>query len=86
MQISADVLGMPIAVTASDQSCALGAAMCRAVVAGLYPNVLAAQSAMRAPTERGVRAGPGSESAYDDIYRKYKTLAHSSSGRRWKRM
>ena len=74
MQISADVLGMPIAVTSSDQSCALGAAMFAAVVAGLYPDVLAAQKAMRAPTERVYEPDPARKATYDDIYLKYKAL------------
>ena len=74
MQISADVLGMPIAVTSSDQSCALGAAMFAAVAAGLHPDVLAAQRAMRAPTERVYEPDPARKAAYDEIYRKYLAL------------
>ncbi len=74
MQISADILGMPIAVTSSDQPCALGAAMFAAVVAGLYPDVLAAQKAMRAPTERVYEPDPKRKAVYDDIYLKYKAL------------
>lgn len=74
MQISADVLGMPISVTSSDQSCALGAAMFAAVAAGLYPDVLAAQGAMHAPAERVYEPDPARKAAYDEIYGKYKAL------------
>ena len=74
MQISADILGMPIEVTSSDQSCALGAAMFAAVAGGIYPNVLAAQQAMRARTERIYEPDPARKAVYDDVYKKYKTL------------
>jgi L-ribulokinase len=46
MQTLADVLGMPIKVAKTEQACAFGAAMFAAVVAGIYPNVEAAQKAM----------------------------------------
>jgi L-ribulokinase len=46
MQILADVLGMPIKVAKTEQACAFGAAMFAAVVAGIYPDVKAAQDAM----------------------------------------
>lgn len=54
MQMMADVLNMPIRIHKSEQTCALGAAMFAATVAGLYPNVEAAMKAM----------GPG----FDDTY------------------
>jgi len=74
MQISADVLGMDIAVSSSDQSCALGGAMFAACVAGLYPSALDAQDAMRAPIERTYSPEPGRRAAYDALYAKYKAL------------
>lgn len=43
MQILADVLGMPIKVAKSEQTCALGAAMYAAVVAGIYQTIQEAQ-------------------------------------------
>src|SRR5664279_5372423 len=46
MQIVADVLNMPIKVAASEQTCALGAAMTAAVVAGVYKDIPEAQKAM----------------------------------------
>jgi L-ribulokinase len=74
MQISSDVLGMDISVSASDQSCALGGAMFAATAAGLYPDVLAAQAAMRAPVERVYRPDPARRAAYDLVYEKYRAL------------
>jgi L-ribulokinase len=74
MQISADVLGMEISVTSSEQSVALGAAMFAATAAGLYPSVLEAQRAMRAPVERIYAPDPARRAAYDALYGKYKAL------------
>jgi L-ribulokinase len=46
MQVTADVLNMPIKIAASEQTCALGAAMFGAAAAGLYQNVEEAQEHM----------------------------------------
>jgi L-ribulokinase len=74
MQISADVLGMEIAVSASDQSVALGAAMFAAVTAGLYPDVLSAQAAMSSGVERLYKPDPARAAVYDRLYERYKAL------------
>ncbi len=46
MQIYADVTGREMRVTASSQTCALGAAIGAAVVAGIYPDYTSATAAM----------------------------------------
>jgi L-ribulokinase len=74
MQICSDVLGMDISVSANDQSVALGGAMFAAAAAGLYPDALAAQAAMRAPVEHVYKPDPARRAAYDKIYVKYKAL------------
>ncbi|HTX72431.1 MAG TPA: ribulokinase, partial [Rectinemataceae bacterium] len=74
MQISADVLGMEIAVSAGDQSCALGAAMFAAVTAGLHGDLLAAQSAMGAGTDRIYKPDPARREIYDRLYERYTRL------------
>ncbi len=74
MQVSADVLGMDISVSSSEQSCALGAAMFAATVAGLHPDILSAQAAMRAPALKVWRPDPARRLAYEGLYRKYKAL------------
>jgi L-ribulokinase len=74
MQITSDVLGMEISVSANDQSVALGGAMFAATAAGLYPDVLSAQAAMRAPVERVYKPDPARRAAYDKIYKKYRAL------------
>ncbi|MBW4888169.1 ribulokinase [Mucilaginibacter sp. HMF5004] len=48
MQMMADVLGMPIRIHSQEQTCAMGAAMFAATVAGIYPNVEEAMKAMGA--------------------------------------
>lgn len=74
MQICSDVLGMDISVSANDQSVALGGAMFAATAAGLYPDALAAQAAMRAPVERVYKPDAARRAIYDRIYAKYKAL------------
>ena len=66
MQTLADIMQMPIKVVASDQACALGAAMFGAVVSGYYKNTGEAIENMR----------PGFDAVYEpraefvEIYRK----------------
>jgi L-ribulokinase len=74
MQVSADILGMEISVSSCDQACARGGAMFAAAAAGLYPDVLSAQAAMRAPVERVYKPDPTRVSVYDRIYERYKKL------------
>lgn len=74
MQIVADVLGMDIAVSSSDQSCALGGAMFASCAAGLHPDALAAQASMRAPLERTYAPDAKRRAAYDALYGKYRAL------------
>ena len=74
MQIVSDVLGMPIAVPASDQAVAMGAAMFAAVVAGLYPDIPAAQAAMAAALEKEYKPDPGRSKIYDTLYKEYQAL------------
>lgn len=46
MQVMADVMGMPIRIHKTEQTCAIGAAMFAATVAGIYPKVEDAMVAM----------------------------------------
>ena len=74
MQIIADVLNMPIHIPLSDQSVALGAAMFAAVVAGLYPDIPAAQKALCSPIEKIYTPDCAAVKVYEELYRHYKTL------------
>lgn len=46
MQTVSDVLGMPITISSSGQTCALGAAMFASVIAGVHKDLLTAQQVM----------------------------------------
>jgi len=74
MQIVADVLNVPIKVAASDQTCAMGAAMAAAVVAGVYNSIPAAQKAMGKGFEKEYTPNPEKAGKYEILYRKYKNL------------
>ena len=75
MQICADVLGCPIAVVASDQSCALGAAIFAATASGLYAGVPAAMKSMASPVEKVFTPDPEQKKRYETLYRHYLKLA-----------
>jgi len=69
MQMMADVLGMPIRIHQFKHTCALGAAMFAAVVAGIYPTVEEAMGAMG----RGFDVEYYPNAQYQEIYkRRYK--------------
>lgn len=58
MQSLANVLNRPIAVAASDQAPALGAAIYASVAAGCHPDVLTAARHMGSPSEAGYQPQP----------------------------
>ena len=71
MQTLADVLNMPIKVARTEQTCAFGAAMFAAVVAGIYPKVEDAQKAMGQGFEKEYFPNPENAAKYVNIYNKY---------------
>ncbi|MBK9389592.1 MAG: ribulokinase [Bacteroidetes bacterium] len=74
MQIVADVLNMPIRVAASDQTCALGAAMSASVVAGIHKDIPSAQKAMGGGYEKEYKPDAARAAKYDLLFKKYKSL------------
>ena len=80
LQIYADVTGRPIRVAASQQTCALGAAMHGALAAGIYPNMDEAAKKMVRPSTQTYRPNPASKPIYDQLYAEYSRL-HDSFGR-----
>ena len=76
MQTLADVLNMPIKVAATEQTCAVGAGMFAAVVAGIYPNVEEAQKKMGQGFEKEYKPDPENARKYETMYEKYKKLGH----------
>jgi L-ribulokinase len=74
MQVVADVLNVPIQVPKSEQTCALGAAMFAATVAGLYPTVEDAKKAMGSGMEKEYRPEPAKAEKYRVLYERYSKL------------
>jgi len=74
MQVSADVLNMPIKVVASEQAVALGSAMAAATACGLYPTIEAAQQAMGSGFELVYEPIAENAVKYQKIYEKYSKL------------
>lgn len=83
MQIYADVTGRPMMVSRSAQTCALGAAIAGAVVAGKqsggYDSFTEAQEAMTGLKHRVFKPDPAAHVVYKELYRLYRTL-HDAFG------
>ncbi|MBC7913598.1 MAG: ribulokinase, partial [Pyrinomonadaceae bacterium] len=74
MQTLADVLNMPIKVARTEQTCALGATMYAAVVAGIYASIEAAQKAMGKGFGEEYIPDPGMAKEYEKLYDDYKVF------------
>ena len=80
MQVTADILGMPIKVAASEQAVALGAGMFAAVAAGVYPNVSDAQKKMGSGFDKTFVPDRKKVEVYNTLYKKYVSLGESLQG------
>src|SRR5690606_2473513 len=74
MQTLANVLNVPIRVATSDQTCALGAAMCASVVAGVYDTIGEAQQAMGSGFDAEYVPEAEKVAVYEKLYGKYLEL------------
>jgi len=74
MQVYADVLNMPMAVAASDQTCALGAALFGAVAAGVFPDIETAQARACRVRERVYRPIAENVAVYAELFKLYRQL------------
>jgi len=79
MQIYADVTGRPMKVSRSAQTCALGAAIAGAVVAGAHKDFATAQTAMTGLKPRVFSPDPERHAVYKALYPLYKKL-HDAFG------
>jgi L-ribulokinase len=87
MQIYADVTGRPIKISRSAQTCALGAAIAGAVVAGKqaggYDSFAEAQSAMTGLKSRVFQPNPQAHQVYQRLYSLYRTLHDAFGTQQW---
>ena len=74
MQVSSDVLNMPIKVVTSEQAVALGSAIAAATVSGLYPDIGTAQKSMGSGFEKVYYPNAENAAKYQAIYEKYSKL------------
>jgi L-ribulokinase len=79
MQIYADVLGRPMKVSRSEQTCALGAALFGAVAAG-YASLEQLQTVVVKYADTLYEPNPESQAVYAELYALYKTL-HDAFGK-----
>jgi L-ribulokinase len=84
MQIYADVTGRPMKISRSSQTCALGAAMAGAVVAGAHKNFTAAQKAMTGLKPDIYCSNPKAHAVYRQIYPLYKELHDAFGTTQWR--
>lgn len=79
LQIHADVTGLPVTVPQESDSMALGAAMCAAVGAGVYPDLTKAVENM-VTMKKVIKPNPASKAVYDYYFRKYLEAYQSVKG------
>jgi L-ribulokinase len=79
MQIYADVTGRPMKVSRSAQTCALGAAIAGAVVAGAHKDYATAQKAMTGVKAKVFKPNPKAHAIYRELYAVYRQL-HDAFG------
>lgn len=74
MQMMADIMNMPLRIHASEQTCALGAAMFAATAAGLYPKCEDAMAAIGQGFEATYKPDPANIAVYTQRFQQYKQL------------
>lgn len=79
MQIYADIMGRPLAISRSAQTAALGSAIAGAVAAGAYPSFAEATEAMTGLHPRAFEPNPDDQRTYDRLYALYRQI-HDAFG------
>ena len=77
MQMMTDVLNMPIRVSKSEQTCALGAAILAAVAAGLYDDTHQAMEHMGSPFDAEYHPNEADVAGYEKVYKRYNALCET---------
>lgn len=80
MQTLANVLNMPIKIVQSEQACALGAAVCAATAAGIYPDMSTAQAAMASGYDAEFQPQAEKVGVYEKLYGRYVALGEFVGG------
>jgi L-ribulokinase len=83
MQIYADVTGRPMKVSRSTQTCALGAAIAGAVVAGAHRDFASAQKAMTGLKPHVFKPNRGAHAVYCELYSLYKKCHDAFGTKEW---
>jgi L-ribulokinase len=83
MQIYADVTGRPMKISRSAQTCALGAAIAGAVVAGVHRDFASAQKAMTGLKPKIYQPDEAAHAVYRELYVLYRTLHDAFGTQAW---
>lgn len=76
MQVMADIMDMPIRIHRAEQTCAAGAAMFAATVAGIYEKVEDAMVSMGQGFDTTYTPDPSKTAMYNNRYQRYKELGN----------